>query len=162
MLTQTKLKEILYYDPETGLFTWLILAGKRVKIGDIAGSLCQGYLSIMIYGKSYKAHRLAFLYMTGSWPKEQIDHINHVRDDNRWINLREATNQENCKNQSRSKNNTSGVCGVIWHKQHKKWMAYIMTDSKQKHLGLFVDKLEAICARKSAEIKYVFHENHGK
>lgn len=100
--------------------------------------------------------------MTGSWPKEQIDHINHVRSDNRWINLREATNQENCKNRSISIRNKSGVVGVRWTKGKTKWAAYIHVNSKDKYLGFFFDKFEAICARKSAENKHGFHANHGR
>jgi len=99
--------------------------------------------------------------MTGKWPKKYTDHINHIRDDNRLLNLREATDGENQKNSSQRKDNTSGITGVGIHKQSGKWQARIKLDSKLKHLGLFDDKFEAICSRKSASNKYGFHENHG-
>lgn len=163
MITQKELKAAVHYNPETGVFTWKICRSDRMKAGDIAGCLNnRGYLRICIDGKVYLAHRLAWLYMTGEWPKGQIDHIKHVRHDNRWVNLREATHQENQKNQTRRKDNTSGVCGVVWHKPSGKWQSQISVNDKSMYLGIFIDKFEAICARMSANNKYGFHENHGK
>ena len=162
MITQTELKEFLRYDPETGVFTWLAPPAYHIRAGDIAGYLNdRGYIIIGINKKSYRAHRLAWLYMKGVWPK-QIDHDDHVKDNNKWNNLFEATQQENNKNLPISKHNTSGVTGVYWNKARNKWKAYIYVNYKNKHLGSYVDWFEAVCARKSAENKYSFHPNHGR
>ena len=124
MITQSQLKELLHYDPETGVFTRLKSTTSNARICDIAGYKKQdGYLLIGINIKQYFAHRLAFLYMTGKFPQKQIDHINTIRDDNRWSNLREANNQQNSYNQTKYKNNKSGFKGVCWHKNKKKWQA---------------------------------------
>ena len=134
----------------------------RVKVGDVAGwRNPTGYIRMKVGGKLYLAHRLAFLYMTGKWPEDQVDHINHIRDDNRWCNLREVSHQENHKNQSKPKSNTSGVTGVCWCKRYKKWKAQIKVEGKVKNLGSFTSKEDATKARKEAEIKYGFHDNHG-
>jgi len=160
-LTQAELKELLHYSPDSGVFTRLVSAG-GVKVGDVAGGVNgQGYICIRVKGKKHLAQRLAFLYMTGEFPKDQMDHINHIRDDNRWNNLREVTNQENCVNRSKRKDNTSGVAGVSWHKNTEKWQAEIVIDGKRKHLGYYDDKFDAIYARKAAENKYGYHPNHG-
>ena len=161
-LTQKQLKEILHYNPETGIFTWLVKTANRIKIGDVAGSTNScGYISIKIKYNRYLAHRLAWLYMTGGWPKHQIDHIDHIRNNNRWVNFRGATHQENHKNQSLPKNNISGICGVFWENRAKKWRAQITVSGKKSCLGCFSSKAGAIKARKEAEIKYGYHENHG-
>ncbi len=161
MITQAELKELLHYNPETGVFKWKKKTANCIEIGDMAGCLnSRGYLIICINSKNYYAHRLAWLYMTGEWPV-QIDHINHIKDDNSWINLRETTSQENSKNRSLRKTNKSGVIGVGWCKQSNKWKTGIKISQKAIHLGYFTDKFEAICARKSAERKYEFHPNHG-
>ena len=161
-LTQAELKEFLHYNPFTGIFTWIKYTANSVKIGDNAGCVgSSGYIQIRLKGKKYAAHRLAFLYMTGKLPEEQADHINHIRIDNRWKNLREATNQENSKNMSMKNSNTSGVTGICWDRRAKKWQARIMVDGKNKHLGLFEDINWAIFARWLAEDKLGFHKNHG-
>lgn len=92
---------------ESGLFYWLVANSNRIAVGDIAGNKDRdGYIRIGINGNNYPAHRLAWLYMTGSFPTKQLDHINHIRDDNRWLNMREVDNRENSRNHSISKNNT--------------------------------------------------------
>lgn len=160
VITQKELKKILTYNPETGIFVWLKNKG-TARAGDYAGYIQNGYNVIMINGSNFRSHRLAWLYVYGEWPKEQIDHINHNREDNKLINLREVTHQENLKNITLKKNNKSGIMGVGWIKQNSSWRAYISSNKKWIHLGSFNDKFEAICARKSAERKYGFHENHG-
>jgi len=160
MLTQSKLKYLLEYDQQTGDFTWLVNKGS-VPAGRKAGYLNHGYHRIMIDKQFYEAHRLAWLYMTGEFPEDQIDHINHIRNDNRWSNLRSATSSINCKNRSRGCNNKSGITGIYWHKNNSTWRTRIMHKGKDIDLGCFKDKFEAICARKSAEFKYGFHMNHG-
>ena len=100
--------------------------------------------------------------MKGVWPKNQIDHDDHVRHNNRWKNLFEATQRKNSKNQSKSKRNKSGVTGVFWIKKDRSWSATIFINNKHTHLLQSKDKFEAICARMSANNKYGFHENHGR
>ncbi len=112
MLTQARLKELLHYDPETGVFTWRARNNGKMKAGATAGTLQRGYRWIKINYRDYAAHRLAWLYSTGAWPKHYIDHINRVRDDNRLANLREATKAQNGHNVSLSKNNRTGYTGV--------------------------------------------------
>jgi hypothetical protein len=122
----------------------------------------KGYLSGAIFGRGYRAHRVLWLLHTGKWPSSQIDHINGDKADNRLVNLREVTNEENSKNQKIRVNNTSGVHGVFWNKRNKKWQAMIGISGGRKHLGFFAEKEDAATARKAAEIKYGFHENHGR
>ena len=163
MLTQEYLKSILSYNPETGIFTWNKDIGRKIKAGDVAGGVeCEGYITIGINNKIYKAHRLAWLYMTGKWPPNQIDHKKHIRNDNRFSQLRLATNEENGKNRSLNKNNTSGVSGVSWNVRDGIWQIQIRINKKRKNIGSFFDKFEAICCRKSAENKHGYHENHGR
>jgi len=162
-LTQKELKELLHYDPDTGVFRWLSNHGNQVYSGDIAGYLDKTncYVQIRLNYKLYMAHRLAFLYMTGEFPSIHTDHINHIRNDNRWINLRHITQQENQKNHKRHKDNKSGVMGVGWKNDRNKWRVRISVSTKEVHLGYFNDWFDAVCARKAAEFKYGFHPNHG-
>ena len=161
MVTQERLKELLHYCPDTGVFTW-IKARRGVSLRRDAGcTMAEGYRYIQIDSKLYRSHRLAFLYMTGKFPEDQIDHINQVRDDNRWKNLRPVTHQENHRNRGIGKGNTSGFVGVCWSKANRKWNAYITIDGKSKSLGFFEVKEGAVSARKAANIKYGFHSNHG-
>jgi len=161
MLTQERLKERLYYDPMTGLFTWLIPKARWLSVGAIAGYKMQtGYIQIGIDGRYYSAHRLACFYMKGYWPK-QMDHEDHIRHNNKWDNLREATCTQNSRNSSLRVDNKTGIAGVKWDKRTKKWKARIGANRKLITIGYFVDKFEAICARKSAEFKYGYHANHG-
>ena len=161
MIDQKTLKENLHYNPDSGLFIRLTSNSNRIKVGDIAGSATSdGYIRMCVLGKHYKAHRLAFLWMTGEFP-EECDHINHVKDDNRWSNLRSVTRTQNNQNHSIQSNNTSEFVGVYWFKRDKKWRAYITVNQKQIHLGYFDKKEDAISARKEANIKYDFHRNHG-
>jgi hypothetical protein len=156
MLTQASLKELLHYDPETGLFTWIAPLSNRVKVGDVCDSKGPlGYILIGVRGTRLYAHRLAWLYMTGEWPTNMIDHINCVRDDNRWSNLREATKSQNMRNAGVRKQNTSGHTGVGFHAQTKKWRAFISDDQKNYvHVGLFDTIEEAVAARKVAAAKH--------
>tara|TARA_R100001244_G_C5089428_1_gene116025 strand:- start:21 stop:518 length:498 start_codon:yes stop_codon:yes gene_type:complete len=163
MITQKQLKELLHYNPDTGIFTNRVRRSQSSKIGDVAGcNSADGYLAIKISGKKYKGHRLAWLYVSGELPLNQIDHINGITSDNRIVNLRNVSHAENCKNQKLRNTNTSGITGVGWHKGNKKWLSKICVDDKIIHLGVFIDKFEAICARKSASNKYGFHQNHGR
>lgn len=138
MLTQERLKELLHYEPGTGIFINITQRGP-VKKGVVAiGKNSDGYTTIMLNKKGYLAHRLAWLYTYGEFPKTFLDHINETRDDNRIINLRLATRQENAQNISKPNiNNNSGFLGVSWHKQRKKWIACIHLNGRKKHLGCF-------------------------
>lgn len=162
-ITAEQVRELLHYDPETGIFTRKIRTSTSIKVGDIAGSKNgDGYIDISLRRISYKAHRLVWMYVYGAWPDGQIDHINGVRDDNRLINLRPATNQENGRNVAIRLDNKCGVVGVGWNKSRGKWQAYIGVDCEVITLGRFNDLFEAVAARKSAEILYGFHQNHGR
>lgn len=152
-LTQEHLKSILEYDPDTGNFTWKVNRGSNKVLGLIAGNLNKsGYVYIMIDNKDYRAHRLAWLYMTGEWPVDQIDHINMIKNDNRWENLREATNSENNMNRIIQKNNTSNYRGVYFRKDCGLWAAYIAINKKRIHLGIFSSAHIAHLAHQVAEI----------
>ena len=154
-LTAEYLRSILHYEPETGIFTRKVRTASRVKVGDVAGSPDgHGYLLIQLQSRKYKAHRLAWLYIRGSWPTDQIDHINRIRTDNRIANLRDVSHKQNGQNASKPSNNTSGHPGVSWHKQRSKWQVKIMHNQKQIHLGLFESLEEAVAARKAAEKLY--------
>ena len=160
-MTQEYIREILLYDKDTGIFTWKKNTGYKKNIGKIAGSNRLGYIRIGINNKEYSAHRLAWLYVYGNFPKGQIDNINHDTSDNRICNIRDVSNHENRKNMSIGKNNTSGITGVSIRKSTGRWRATISHNRKSIHLGYFSTKEEAIKVRKEAEIKYGFHENHG-
>ena len=136
-LTAERLREVLNYDAETGIFTWLARTRNRVAVGDVAGSPDRyGYLRIKIDGRIHSAHRLAWLYVHGEWPKDQLDHINGIRTDNRITNLREATNAENGHNRRKPhSNNTTGYLGV--KRDRGRFQALIRLDGKQRYLGLF-------------------------
>ncbi len=164
-LTQKYLKEILNYNPNTGIFTWKLSKALRVNKGDIAGGIDNhGYGRIGVDGKSYRKHKLIWLYVYGKFPKDgnEVDHINHDKIDNRLVNLREVTRSENQRNRTRQKNNTSGFTGVYFHTTKNKWNAKIRNSGKNIHLGYFEKIKDAIKARKKAIIKYGFHPNHGK
>lgn len=144
-LTQERLRELLHYDPETGVFTWNKRVGQRVLGGARAGSVgSHGYLLIQVKGISYRAHRLAFLYMLGKPPDGEVDHINGERLDNRWTNLREASRSENQRNTGPRHDNTSGYKGVGFHKGREMFQAQIKIDGRNIHLGYF------LCPRKAA------------
>ena len=154
-LTAEHLRSVLHYEPETGIFTRKVRTANSVKVGDIAGGPdSDGYLRIKVQSRKYQAHRLAWLYVYGVWPKDQLDHVNRVRTDNRISNLREATVKQNNQNKSKSSNNTSGHSGVSWYKRDSKWQAQITHNQKQIHLGYFNILEEAVAARKAAEKLY--------
>ena len=148
MLTQSRLKELLHYDPETGVFT---RATKRfgIRVGDIAGNIYKGYVRIKVDNKLYRAHRLAFLYMLGTWPEDQVDHIDLCRANNIWANLREATHAQNQHNTQKPKRNKSGYKGVYFAKDRAKYRAEIRINKKSTRLGQFntpEEAYEAYCA----------------
>lgn len=163
MVTQERLKEILDYDPETGIFTWRETRGNRAR-GSQAGNLCRtnGYVGIGVDGKLLKAHRLAWLWMTGTFPAGDIDHKDLCRSNNRWENLREATKITNGANRGLERHNTSGVKGVSWHAKSNKWQAQMVHSKKTYFLGYHADiSMAALAVRlKREELCGVF-TNHG-
>ena len=150
-ISAERLREILHYDPETGVFTWNISTNNFVKIGSVAGSPDdKGYLLIQIDGRRHKAHRLAWLYETGKWPRDMIDHVNGISSDNRFANLREATRSENMCNKGPPANNRTGLKGVRWRSEHRRWQAQIGVNGQKKHLGYFSTPEEAHAAYAAA------------
>lgn len=156
-LTQERLKEVLHYDPETGVFRRKLITNPNQKVGQGVGSYDKGYLRIMVDKKMYLAHRLAWLYMTGSWPKDQIDHINRIPSDNSFKNLREVNNAINQHNASVRKDNKTGSTGVYWCKRDKKWIAAIQSFKQRKRLGYFDDFESAVEAYRVAKNIYHTH-----
>lgn len=163
-LSQQALKDVLHYDPLTGVFTWKVSTAPRMHVGDPAGYVKRqtGYSTIRVLGGRYAAHRLAFLYMSGVTPKADVDHINGNRSDNRWDNLREVTRVENTRNRKIPSSNTSGVIGVYWGAARNRWVATISLAQKNVVVGAFKDFADAVAARKLAEQQYGYHPNHGR
>jgi hypothetical protein len=149
--------ELLDYEPETGLFRWKVKRngyGGGVKPGDAAGTdNGQGYVQINVNQRIWRAHRLAWLFMTGALPPKgyEIDHINGKRSDNRWANLRQATRQQNNYNMGLSKRNVSGTKGVSWIARNRKWLARLKVEGRIVHLGEFTSLSDAVAARKAGE-----------
>jgi len=156
-------REVLRYDPDTGWLIRTVRMGARGMIGMRAGYRhnTDGYRRVAFDGKQYREHRIIWAIVTGTWPL-QIDHINGVRDENRWINLRDVSNRENCRNKKRPANNTSGVTGVYWRGRNLTWVARIRLNGKMANLGSFATFDEAVAVRKAAEVEHGFHANHGR
>lgn len=147
-LSQSILKELVYYSPETGTFVWA-----KARPGCRKGAACgrishHGYHEIGINGRLWRANRLAWLYMTGELPPHDIDvdHINLDKADNRWANLRLATRSQNSANVALRSCNTSGRSGVVWESGRKKWRAQLRINGKKANLGRF-DTFEEAAAR---------------
>ena len=159
MITQKQLKELLFYNPDTGYFSWLEdrpKGGHKAGV-DIITENNRGYIYLNINRKKLEVHRLAWLYVYGELPVCQIDHIDGNPINNRIDNLRAVTRSENQKNRCLQKNNTSGILGVCWNKANSKWQV----SCGKKYIGCFVEIWDAICARKSGDYKHGFHINHG-
>jgi len=138
MINQSYLKEILNYNPSTGLFTWKTEKRYGIKLNKIAGCNSHGYIAIKVNGKKYAAHRLAWLYVYGKFPNNMIDHINGIRHDNRIENLRDVTSEINQQNQIKPRSkNSSNFLGVNFEKNLGKWKAQIQANKVKKYLGLF-------------------------
>lgn len=158
MLTQARLKELLRYNKRTGLFTRLVSRG-RSRAGSIAGTInLEGYVIICIDYQWYLGHRLAYFYVKGIWPENDLDHKNRKRADNRWCNLRDATRGQNNANGKIPSHNTSGVKGVHYDLLAKAWRATIMKGKKRIYSKRFPTK-EAIRARFVAA-QEIFGEFH--
>jgi hypothetical protein len=146
-LTAERLRELLAYNAETGVFINRVNRGTTGKAGCRVGARDgRGYIAMNIEGRLYVAHRLAWLYVTGEWPSDQIDHINGLRDDNRFANLREATNAKNRLNSKRRADNASGFKGVSWERRRSVWIANIQKGNRRFYLGQFATPEEAHAA----------------
>lgn len=158
MIAQTRLRELLRYDSETGHFTWIATTSRRVRIGSVAGyrdtdaKKKLSYIRIGIDGRLHRAHRLAFLYMLGRWPNEQVDHKDGDGTNNKWSNLREATASQNATNRGPSCVNGLGLKGV-YPTPSGKYTAAIQKHGKQVWLGTYVTAQEALKAHTAAEQK---------
>ena len=138
-LTTERLKQLLNYDSRSGLFTWEIKASSRAMPGGRAGTVrTDGYLEIQIDGTRFMAHRLAWFYMNGTWPREFLDHINRNRSDNTYANLRECSASQNQYNRPTNRNNSTGLKGVTFKKKENVWVAKIGIDGKSHRIGQYL------------------------
>ena len=160
-VTADDVRERFIYDLDTGEFRRKAVRNNRHKIGEVAGHIkeADGYVRIIIDGKSYLAHRLAILYCTGDWPKHQVDHSNMNKADNRWVNLREATANQNGFNRPEYATNKSGHKGVSWYPKYGLWRVQAKVNGRVKHLGYFesVDEAADAYARFTTPIHKEFH-----
>lgn len=134
-LTAARLRELLHYDPETGIF----IRARGCRAGKATGAMRppKNYLYISVNGASYSAHRLAWMYVTGAWPKDQIDHRDGDRANNAFTNLRECGNAENSQNRGIRSDNASGFVGVTWDRKRKAWRSQIKKSGRNYFLGWF-------------------------
>ena len=177
MPSQEYLKECFDYNPETGILMWkqrpqhhystdtnFIGSNKRF-LNKVAGTLNKnmGYLSVKVQDSNFRVHRIIWKLVTGNEPLYEIDHINNIRDDNRFINLREATSSENGRNRLMRSDNTSGVKGVCWDKESGKWLAQIWYDNKNMKVGRHrtIEQAEEAIRLKRIEL-YTDYYNHGE
>lgn len=155
LVSAERLRELLDYDQGTGVFRWLIARGRGVKAGDVAGEVRRdGYVRISIEGRRYQAHRLAWLWVHGRWPDDQLDHVNTKRSDNRLENLREASLPENMQNVRQARvNSKSGLIGASPCLQTGRWEARIYLNRKHHFLGRFDTAEEAHAAYLAAKAR---------
>jgi hypothetical protein len=153
-LTAAEVRRLLHYESDSGTFFWRVDT-RNTATGDMAGSRqSRGYWHIKINRRLYMAHRLAWLYVTGEWPIGHIEHVNGNRSDNRFANLRVATNSENAWNSRICVNNACGYKGVHYKKRLKKFVAQINVDGRVYHLGVFKTATEAHAAYCKAAKEY--------
>lgn len=146
-ITQQELRLELRYEPETGLFIRRSIGSGPVRPDGVAGRTnAEGYVKIKVGTQEFQAHHLAWLYVTGEWPKDQIDHIDRNPSNNRWGTLRPATNGQNKINSRTNRNNTSGFKGVSWHKKSGLYVARLGACGRRVSLGYFTDPVEAHAA----------------
>lgn len=165
LLSAERVRELFNYDHDTGHLTHKIRLGGRASVGKVAGSINKkrGYRSVEIEDQQYVIHRVIWLYVHGSWPKNQIDHINGDRQDNRIANLREATPQENSWNIGLISTNKSGYCGVSIIKKTNLFAASVWRDGKRIHLGFFKSAEQAsIVYQKAIEFRGEFIPAEGR
>lgn len=159
ILSQERLRELLSYDPETGIFTWRVDRGANRCAGKVAGGLNEdGYVIIEINGRSYGAHRLAWLYMKGCWPAQLIDHEDGIRARNVFSNLRDSNRRHNGENQRKAHTGKKSgkLLGTYRRKPHHRWCAMIRVHGVLRRLGMFDTEQEAHNAY--VEAKRELHE----
>lgn len=174
-IDQNYLKECFTYDSATGVLTWekrplshfktkrgMRIFNTRFAGNAVGASNGRGYLQARIGDKLYLAHRIIWALQTGAWPVDEIDHIDGDRVNNRFANLRAVSRAENMLNKKRYACNTSGTTGVLWTKTSGKWRSRIKVAGRDKHLGYFTNKSDAVAAREAASITYGYHPGHGK
>lgn len=160
-ITQKRLKEVLHYDPDTGIFK-SIIGRKGIKcIGAELGHIGR-YVKIAIDKKRYYAHRLAFLYIEGYFPENDVDHIDRDKLNNKWSNLREVSRRCNLRNCDIRETNKSGITGVSWSKEKRLWVASITINYKMIQLGRFPSIKSAAIARYNAEKEHSFYKCNSK
>jgi hypothetical protein len=157
MITQERMKQLLHYNPNTGVFT-RIDSNRVDRLGKQPGSRnTKGHVQIRLDGVLYVAHRLAWLYMNGEFPVNQLDHIDGDKTNNKIVNLRDATNKQNQENVPLQVNNTSGYRGVSFDKRLKKFRAYVCHNRQQTTLGFFATSEAAATAAKKARDQFFTH-----
>lgn len=179
MVSPDLLRQLLRYEPETGKLFWLprgpewFIQQRRsaeasaetwnARFAGREAFTCvqKGYLTGRIFAAPYRAHRVIWAIMTGEWPPEHVDHVNHDRSDNRWVNLRSVTNSENHQNMALRRDNSSGCAGVAWDRRRNCWRARIHVGGHDIHLGYFQTRDEAFAERTAAVLRHGYHENHG-
>ena len=168
MLSYEEVAKLFTYDRETGVLYWRKRTRGTIRHKYVAGSSKgakgnSGYSHVKFMGKTYKEHRIIMLLCFGHIPENaEIDHVNHIRDDNRLSNLRFVTRGENFKNKSVSSNNTTGITGVCFDKRLQKYIAHISVNNLRHFLGRYNTLEEAAAARAEANLEFNFHANHGK
>ncbi len=162
-LTQARLKELVHYEPETGVFTHRI-SRQGCRAGDAAGCAdSAGYWVIKLDQRKHYAQRLACLYMTGWWPSDEVDHKDRVRSNNAWTNLRPATDKQQAENRNLYATSTSGFRGVMWREKKRKYEVRIRHNNTDHYLGLFDSIIDAVAVRLRAERDLYTHaENCGE
>jgi hypothetical protein len=179
--TPEYLRQLLRYEPETGKLFWRERPASSFKPAArsaehraanwnaknagrpaFTSDNGDGYLTGRVLGNLYRAHRVIWAMHHGAWPSGDVDHINGNRMDNRIANLRDATKSENARNSAKRRDNTSGICGVCWHRHSGKWMVRIKAGGKSVFLGRFANLEDAVKAREMAEKRIGgFTERHG-
>ena len=163
------LRKLLRYEPETGKLFWRVrdgvpkwwntkYAGKEAFVHQNINGYCCGNIN----NNTYVSHRVIWAMFYNYWPRDQIDHINGVKTDNRIKNLRDVVQSKNQRNRTMNKNNTSGYNGIYWDKNSKKWTPRIRINGKMKRLGSFKNIEDAIAVRKLAEVNGGYTKRHGK
>jgi hypothetical protein len=148
ILTAQKVREILHYDPDTGVWTWLRPPAKNILVGSVAGTISvHGYRIITFQGVKYRSGRLAWLYMTGEWPVEEIDHDNRDKTDDRWCNLLDKSRSNNALNRDLQVNNFSGTRGIHFDTARGLWQVQVKKDNVSHFGGRYDDYNEAVIAR---------------
>lgn len=179
--TPEELRKLLRYEPETGKLFWrertpdmfkdtptrsarhscALWNGRFADKEAFTSDNGEGYLTGAVWSYPLKAHRVIWAIYHGAWPLGEVDHTNHVRDDNRIDNLRDVPKKQNALNQCRHATNTSGHTGVHLRRDAQRWRARITVNGELLNLGSFLRVEDAVAARKAAEVKYGFHHNHG-